>query len=211
MTRQARGAVGLSVLLTLTFLVLVWIAVARSSRISLPVRLEVEALGQASLEPEWKRPALLACGRGTEAIELLPCRASSEFPQEHAVEVEAALPPSLAAPGPDEWATIYADASLGELVDRSRSLVFTLHDVMQDHAQRAFDSGRFDFEVLTLDDKGRYVTLGEEDCLKSKILTPDGQSRTVRLPRDEFPEAYQLQEEVFWLMDRIEVLEKQRP
>jgi len=124
-------------------------------------------------------------------------------------EADAEVQP---ASGPEHWAEKYKDATYGQLIDAQRELTFAIDDLTKDYYQQRFDSGRYQVDIVKPNEKGGYdLTYLQDDNLRGTVLLPTGEVRTVALPRDEFPDAYAMRDEISWIMDQMDAAEKKRP
>jgi len=114
--------------------------------------------------------------------------------------------------GPALWATKYKDATYGQLIDSMRELMATLDSSTSGYYQECFDSGRFESYLLEPDKDGGY-SLGflQDDLLRRTEFTPDGQVRTVALPKEQYAEAYATRDEISWLEDQAFLLGRKLP
>jgi hypothetical protein len=93
-----------------------------------------------------------------------------------------------------------------------RELTAILEDSTKSYFQQCFDSGRFESYRLEPDEDGAY-DLGflQDDFLRKTEFTPDGQVRTVALPKELFAEAYATREEISWIDEQAYFLGRKLP
>jgi hypothetical protein len=110
----------------------------------------------------------------------------------------------------ETWQERYSKFTLGQVVDESRSLRASIDEISMPYYQDRFDHGAY--EVIGTREPGKPydVPTEEFDELCTVTFFKDGTVARVTLPRDEFPEAYEMREKVAWLADREDVL-KRRP
>lgn len=109
------------------------------------------------------------------------------------------------------WEKAYQDATLGEVIDAKRALVFALADATRDYYDTEFRAGRYEVSHPMPDEQGRLPVPTTPDELSETRVAPSGEMRTVRLPKEGFEDAYAMQEEIVWLAGRQEDLRKSRP
>lgn len=97
---------------------------------------------------------------------------------------------------------------VGQVVDEARKLRAAIDQASFSYYQDAYD--RRQYEVIGFRSPGEPFEIdGDEfDDLCSVTFFKDGTVARVVLPREQFPQAYEMQEKVRWLTARQEELER---
>jgi hypothetical protein len=107
----------------------------------------------------------------------------------------------------DEWGDLYSEATLGQISETLAALDSALDAATRDYYEAAFESGNFETSVPQMNPDGSYPLPNSPDLCAIR-LSPDGQMRIVRLPKEGFEAAYALRDEMAWLMHRRRELTK---
>jgi len=113
-------------------------------------------------------------------------------------------------PAPD-WREVYAQFTLGETIDEIATLRARLNETTEPYYRDALATGAF--EIIAFYSPGEKVSVPTEnfDELCRVAFLNDGRVVRTVLPRDQFPDAYVMQEQVQYLMEQEEQLKHGRP
>ena len=100
-----------------------------------------------------------------------------------------------------KWETLYENASLEQVTQEIAMLRNLLDQGTKDYYEMAFARGDFLVEGHTSPDQG-YVLKNPADELCARRFLRSGEVTKVILPRDQFPEMYELREQIAWLGHR---------
>jgi hypothetical protein len=117
---------------------------------------------------------------------------------------------SITYGGEELWEKHYALASLGQVLDERMRLQEVLLTMTEDFYEGAWQAGNFQSELVTPDEKGAITVprriYGDGDLTSTRVNAVTGGVQWVTLPRDEFPDAYQVAKQINWLSSREEYL-----
>jgi hypothetical protein len=108
--------------------------------------------------------------------------------------------------GPELWQALYADATLGQVIDERKALFSGLNEATEKAYEEMWSRGRFDYAPLDEDEDGGLKIPTESfksgELSSIKIDAGAGLVRWVTLPREEFAEQYKTRDRIAWLMER---------
>jgi hypothetical protein len=105
-----------------------------------------------------------------------------------------------------DWTVKYLQAGLSEVTSEHDALRQALRETTQPYYDQELAAGRY--EVEGHHRPGEMYPLSEDDGeLAARYFDPGGEVRRVVIPRDEFPELYEMRREIQWLMHRMSELE----
>ena len=105
----------------------------------------------------------------------------------------------------EEYELLYADATLQELEGEIEVYEAALSDGTQPYYDACFEQGRYQI-VGAYEPGTKYPVSPEQGRLFSVRFLASKQVARVDLPREEFPEMYELQERLVWLAQRCNQL-----